>query len=123
MENNDYITLLSSILSRVNLVGACLPDYLQEDIDEIKLDINSVLRENNCNVNLSNIPSGFSLNMVSLYKILSTVYKDLNTCMEITSDEALEEAASSVNYIIINMSHIDSVFGACYETAKKKVLK
>lgn len=117
-------TLLSSVLSRINMISACLHDDLSEEIEEIKSNVAFVLKQYNYEVHLSNAPDDFFLDMVSLYKELNIISRDLGICILLTShNEVLEDAAYGISFIIKVMAEKDCVFGCCYKNAKTRVMK
>lgn len=129
MENiNDIIMGLFSTLSRVNMLLECLPTYVQDDMEDVKVDIISTLRTLGCNVSMANNDKVFIIDMVTMYNELNNISNKLSAFMLMIAESGkditqLEDAIFSINLIIKTISENDSVFRCCYQTAKKKVLK
>ena len=129
MENIDNLIMkLFSTLSRVNMLIGCLPSYVQDDMEEIKVDITSLLRGFGYNVCMANNDKTVMIDMVTLYGELNRISNDLANYILLTADNVkdntlLEDAACNISLIMKTIAANDSVFRACYNEAKKRVLK
>lgn len=129
MDNiNDIIMGLFSTLSRVNMLTGCLPTYVQDDMEDVKVDIISTLRTLGCNVSMGNNDKVFIIDMVTMYNELNNISNKLSAFMLMIAESGkditqLEDAIFSINLIIKTISEHDSVFRCCYQNARKKVLK
>lgn len=125
---DDIVMGLFSTLSRVNMLMVSLPYYVQEDMDDVKMDIVSTLRSLGCNVSMGNNDRMIMIDMVTMYKELNNISNDLSNYMLMISDigkdsSQLEDSVFSISLIIKTISENDSVFRCCYDNAKKRVLK
>lgn len=129
MDNIDDIIIgLFFTLSRVNMVIGCLPSYVQDDMEDVKVDIISTPRNLECNVSMDNNDRIFIIDMVTMYNELKNISNKLEQYMLAISDlgkdtNQLEDAIFSIKLIIKTIAEHDSVFRGCYQGAKKKVLK
>lgn len=129
MDNIDDIIMgLFSILSRVNMLIGCLPSNVQDDMEDVKVDIISILRSLGCNVSMENNDKIFIIDMVTMYNELNSISNNLSEFMLMISDigkdtTQLEDAISNISLVIKTISEHDSVFRCCYQNTKKKVLK
>ena len=124
MINYDCIAMmLSSVISRLNLVSVCLPDEFQENIEDMKIDLTNLLKEHKYEVNLSDVSSEFFLDKESLYMELNNISRDLGTCLSLTSDEALEEASFDISCIMKTMVRRDGVHYQKGNMRRMRVLK
>lgn len=129
MDNiDDIIIELFSTLSRINMFIGCLPSYVQDDMEDVKVDIISTLRNLGYNVSIGNNDRVFVIDMVSMYNELNNILHNLSEYMLMISDigkdsSQLEDAISSISLIIKTIAEHDNVFKCCYQGSKKKVLK
>ena len=129
MDNIDDIIMgLFSTWSRVNMFIGCLPSYVQDDMEDVKVDIVSTLRSLGCNVSMGNNERIFVIDMVTLHNELKTISNNLEEYMLVISDfgkdtSQLEDAIFSIKLIIKTISENDSVFRCCYQRTRKRVLE
>lgn len=117
--------MLSSVLSRVNMLSACLPDKLQENMEEIRINITSILKDLKCDVDLFDRESLDFLDKVTLYTELNYIYKDLSICFLLTLNNVLlEDALYNTEFVMKKMAECDDVFKWCYDNnAMMRILK
>ena len=126
MENLEIIGLFSSILGRKYSIVNSLSFELQEVMNEIEVNINSLYKEfNYCDyVVNSNIICYDFLDMVTLYQELDFMIKDLNTCMFfLPNDFRIEDSISNIYFIMKKIAEDDCVFRYCYNKGKNRILK
>lgn len=127
IENFDNIfVLLSSVLSRINMVICFVPGRVQNKLEEASADITSVLRKKGFEVKLSDTTNKWHLDTLKIYTILNNILRDLGTCILLTSNEAsLEDAAFNISLVIKTMASMDSEFDTYYrgEYGRSRVLK
>lgn len=125
---DDIIILLSSMLSRFNMLSSCLPDDCYQEVEEFRGYIISVLNTFGFNVSLANSNGVVKIDMVTLYKELSNISQNLANYILLLSNSGyvstiLENAAYNLSFIMRELANKDSVFGSCYYKGMVKVLK
>lgn len=125
---DDIIILLSSMLSRFNMLSSCLPDDCYQEVEEFRGYIISVLNTLGFNVSLANSNGVVKIDMVTLYKELSNISQNLANYILLLSNSGyvstiLENAAYSLSFIMRELANKDSVFRSCYYKGMTKVLK
>lgn len=126
VENIDIIvtTNLSSVLSRINMIISSLPIELQENMEEVKNNIISLLNDFHCDIKLYDKKEFISLDSVTLYSQLNYISNDLGICVLIVPNNVkLEDAVCNVSFVIKKLVEYDTLFRYCYDSVKSKVLK
>lgn len=114
--------ILGSILSKINMIYLCLPIDIQEQLENVKNNIISVLRELKCNAIVLNEKEQLTfLDQVSLFTIFNSISEKLGICLLFFPNNVrLEDAFYDIQLIMEQMSKKDSVFGWCYKSRLKK---
>lgn len=123
--DNTFI-LLSSVLSRINMIIGFVPGCVQSKLEEACVDITSVLRKKGFEVKLSDTTNDWHLDTFKIYTILNNISRDLGTCILLNLNEAsLEDAAINISSVIKTMASMDSEFDTYYrgECGRSRVLK
>ena len=126
MSNIDDVVMgLFSTLSRINMFIGIIPDYVQDDMDDVKMDIISTLRSLGCNVSMGNNDRVVMIDMVTMYKELNNISNDLSNYMLMIADigndsSQLEDAITNISLIIKTIAANDIVFRYCYNNAKRE---
>lgn len=109
--DGNSLTLLSSILTRINMVNSSLPEYCQENLDRAYHNVALVLKKYNFVIEQIDRKSDDKLDMNSLYKLLNGMVWDLSMCSLLFANNVyLEDAVYYINVVMENMLNDNNVF-------------
>ena len=94
--DNTFI-LLSSVLSRINMIIGFVPGCVQSKLEEACVDITSVLRKKGFEVKLSDTTNDWHLDTFKIYTILNNIY----TINPTNNDEMILIIINFLFFIII----------------------
>lgn len=121
MENVSFYETLFCILSRINLLISFFPDSIQEDLEDAKVDIMSVLRKLGFNVSLGEARASRNFDLITLYNELVSIEQSLTSVIVSFPDySSLEDAKCDISLAIKGLADRDSTVS---EHHKKRLLE
>lgn len=124
MENIDVKTILISILNRIDGIIDCLPIKLQNIMMEIRTNVSTLLIGYGYNDVIIDVEYKGFLDMVTLYRELNYISRDLGICLLLNPGNVIvEDSVHNISFIIRQMAFNDGVFRYCYSKGNVRILK